>query len=255
MKLGSIDISDLKLGATQINEIRHGSTLVWQKQPDSSTLVSSYPLTETTGQAIDTVNGWNADVYGSMVRNGLSYEGNGSNAYLEVLGSGTGHIFTDANGDIPFTIRMSVNFKSITNSWLISRRAASSTACEWQIYIYNGDFVFVLMENGGSAVQMGRKLPASNLPINQFVRLAFTYDGSKNRTGVAMYMNGARIDTADFGSATYTGMAATTADTWMFAPEFNTGFRLNAFMKDVKIDKGAALTETQLQTDYQNAGI
>jgi hypothetical protein len=62
MKLGNLDITDLKLGTTNINEVRLGSNLIWQRVPgvsidaDAQAFLTAAGITDSTiSNAIDTL--------------------------------------------------------------------------------------------------------------------------------------------------------------------------------------------------------
>jgi hypothetical protein len=93
----------------------------------------------------------------------------------------------------------------------------------------------------------------STLNLQQWYRLAVTYDGSYNRSGMKIHINGNRIDDTVSGLSSYTGMSSESGQFRIGAPEFNSGYRASVFMKDVHIDKGIELSQSQLQKDYQDA--
>jgi hypothetical protein len=217
-------------------------------------LTANYPLNETSGQAIDQKNGNNLDVYGGVVRNGSDYEFNGTDSYLATQGvSDLGFVY---NGDdTSFTIRMSLNWDSFYRGYLVSRRVAPGSG-EYQLWFEDGILTLDLIENNNFSSRMTiSKDIGSTLSLNTWYRLAVTYDGSKNRSGMKMFINGVRIDDTVSNLSTYNGMTSASNQFRIGAPEFNAGYRFDGHIKDVYIDKGVEFTQSQLNQDYKDSGI
>ncbi|WP_158308623.1 fibronectin type III domain-containing protein [Christiangramia forsetii] len=218
-------------------------------------LLSGYPLTETTGDAIDYGSGgYDMQVFGSMVRNGSNYEYNGSNTYLKVSGA-TGHSFVKNGQDTAFTFRCSIKWKSFYRGFIIARRVGSAGG-EYQLWYDSGILQLWLIGNDTIADRMVVSVDLSTIAnLNTWYRLAVTYDASKNRAGMKIHLNGVRVDTGTSGNATYSGMKSTVADTRIGAPEFNGGYRMSVFLKYVNIDKEIEFSQSQLEKDYQDASL
>ena len=216
-------------------------------------LLSNYPLTETTGDAIDYGSGgYDMQVFGSIVRNGSNYEFNGSNTYLKVSGA-TGHSFVKNGDDTAFTYRCSINWKSFYRGFIISRRVGPAGG-EYQLRYENGILEFCLIGQDDFTDRMVVSVDLNTIAtLNTWYRLAVTYDGSKNRSGMKIFLNGVRVDTGSSESSTYSGMKSTVADTRIGAPEFNSGYRMNGFLKNINIDKEIEFSQSQLEKDYQDA--
>lgn len=218
-------------------------------------LVGNYPLNETTGDAIDYASGNDMQVFGSMVRNGNNYEYNGSNTYLERPNINRDFVFYDENGDVPFTFRTSINWKSFYRGFIFSKRVGSPGG-EFQLWYNNGTLTFSLIEENDINNIMNVSLDLNSITsVGIWNRLAITYDGSNNRSGMKIFLNGVRADTGSSGLSSYQGMSSlgSSQAVRVGAPEFNNGYRMNVFQKNMKIDKGIALTASHLQKDYQDA--
>lgn len=218
-------------------------------------LVGDYPLNETTGDAIDYAMGNNMEVFGSMVRNGNNYEYNGSNTYLEITPV-LGLNFYDENGDTPFTFRTSINWKSLSRGFIFSRRVTPGSG-QYQLWYDNGTLYFTLIGQDYYSNSMTVSVDLNSITsVGIWNRLTTTYDGSNNRSGMKIFLDGVRVDTGSSGLSSYQGMSNEgTHKVRVGAPEFNNGYRMNVFQKNMKIDKGIALTASHLQKDYQDAGL
>jgi hypothetical protein len=105
--------------------------------------VAYYRLDETTGDAIDLVNGYNGTLNGNISRNGEYYTFDSENEYVDI-GDEDDFSFTDGNGNnTDFVIKTEVvfdDFNSFDRAWLVSKRGSRISGIqEWQIiYFDNG---------------------------------------------------------------------------------------------------------------------
>lgn len=213
-------------------------------------LFSHYPLNETSGDAIDLINGNNLTV-NNVVRNGSFYSFNGStsSAYSN-LGIGA-HQFFDSNGDIPFTIRMSIRIDAFAQSkYIISRRYSPSDG-EWVVTIDDGILKILLYENGDTIRYISRGVDVSGLGKTIFYRIGVRYLGNNLRSGLAIFINGIRSDNINFGSSSYSGMDSTKAKTSLSYYEGSSGYRFAGDMKQLFIDKGGYLSDKEMKADFQ----
>ncbi len=203
-------------------------------------LVSSYPMTETTGNMIDTVSAINGTVSG-VTRDGVKYAFDGVNNSINIPYN-INHVFLNAGAsrqDVPFEIEMNILFNDLTNVQYICTKKPTSTTGEYYIVVSSAGFSIFLAEDGGSTVTIGRRVAISDITTGVEYLAKFAYDGSKNRTGLSITLDGVRKDTLDAGAATYLGMANTNADTYVGSvnPVFNTGLKFNGTIRDLKLKK------------------
>jgi hypothetical protein len=108
--------------------------------------VAYYRLDETTGDAIDLVNGYNGTLNGSIGRNGEYYTFDSENEFVAIADEDD-FSFTDGNGNnTDFVIKTEVifdGFYSNNRSWLVSKRESlASGVQEWQVIYFEGNFRF-----------------------------------------------------------------------------------------------------------------
>jgi hypothetical protein len=105
--------------------------------------VAYYRLDETTGNAIDLVNGYNGTLNGSIGRNGEYYTFDSENEFVDI-GDEDDFSFTDGNGNnTDFVIKTEVIFDGFDvvadRAWLVSKRESLSSGIqEWQ-FVYSSD--------------------------------------------------------------------------------------------------------------------
>jgi hypothetical protein len=111
------------------------------RNPMFDNAVAYYRFDETTGDAIDLVNGYNGTLNGAIRRNGEYYRFNVENEYVEIANENDFN-FTDGTNNIDFTIKTEVIFGGFNNrnrAWLVSKRQNNTAGVrDWQfLYIEN----------------------------------------------------------------------------------------------------------------------
>ncbi len=136
----------------------------------------------------------------------LSFDGTGD--YIDCTDN---DIFSFGNGttDNPFSLSTWINMNTVANFVPISKD--STGAREWTIRMVSGQIHFYIIDNSVSDGYLGRKnsySPAANTWFN----LICTYDGSASASGIKIYLDGVRVDDADYiGTGTYVAMENTSA--------------------------------------------
>jgi len=217
---------------------------------DTDNLFSYYPLNETSGEAIDTINGNNLAV-SNVFRNGSFYSFNGSTSSAVSSTGISNHKFFNSSGDIPFTIRMSILIDAFAKSKFIISRQYSPDEAEWVVNIDNGILKVRLYENGDTIKYISRGYDVSGLSTSIFYRVGIRYVGNDIRTGLALFINGNRVDNLNFGSSSYNGMASTRARTSVASTEASSGYRFAGDMKKLYIDKGGYLSDKEMKADFE----
>jgi hypothetical protein len=124
------------------------------KTPMFTNAVAYYRLDETTGDAIDLVNGYNGTLNGSISRNGEYYTFDAENEYVEIADEDD-FSFTDGNGNnTDFVIKTEVIFDSQNQqigAWLVSKRESNSGGVqEWQLIYFEDKIEFAIWNTSNS---------------------------------------------------------------------------------------------------------
>lgn len=136
----------------------------------------------------------------------LSFDGTGD--YINCTDN---DMFSFGNGttDSPFSISTWVNMTTVTNFVPIAKD--SSGAREWTIRMVSGQVHFYIIDNSVADGYIGRK-NSSSPSANTWFNLVCTYDGSASASGIRIYLDGVRVDDADYiGTGTYVAMENTSA--------------------------------------------
>jgi hypothetical protein len=116
--------------------------------------VAYYRLDETTGDAIDLVNGYNGTLNGSISRNGEYYTFDAENEYVEIADEDD-FSFTDGNGNnTDFVIKTEVIFEGFNaenRSWLVSKRQNDTAGVrDWQFLHIDNEFNFTMYDESSN---------------------------------------------------------------------------------------------------------
>ena len=135
----------------------------------------------------------------------------GVDDYID-LGDSDGFSFGDGSGnDDPFSISVWVKLADMTGSnKTIIGKLNSATDGEYLLFynVSNSEFRFSIYD--GSQPAWIRARSSVTINENEWYHVAVTYDGSKVRTGIKMYINGS-LDTLNDGTGIYLGLENTTA--------------------------------------------
>jgi len=116
--------------------------------------VAYYRLDETTGNAINLVNGYNGTLNGSIGRNGEYYTFDSEYEYVKIADEDD-FSFTDGNGNnTDFVIKTEVIFDDINfenRAWLVSKRESKQAGVqEWQLVFFENEFVFHIWDSSNN---------------------------------------------------------------------------------------------------------
>ena len=152
----------------------------------------------------------------AWTNNTYSLSFDGSDDYMSIPDA---DIFSLGNGsgtDNAFSISGWFNADSIDTFYIATKDA--SGAREWAFRTVSSQLHFFTFGTGGGYI--GRKY-SSNLSTGQWYHAVVTYDGSKASSGIKLYLNGSRVDDADYASGTFTASKNTTAEVRVGALQVN----------------------------------
>ena len=176
----------------------------------------------------------------------------GVNDYID-LGDSDDFSFGDGAGnDSAFSIASWVKFDSTTsgNRAIFSKSAAG--AGEYLLF-YNSnanEFRFAVKED--SATAWIRAKTSVTINADQWYHVAGTYDGSKNLSGIKIYVDGSEDTTNDFAGS-YSGMTNTTAAAFINQYSFTwflDGKAAHYRLYDAELDS-STISNLANGTDYQ----
>lgn len=145
--------------------------------------------------------------YNNDLVNTYSVDFDGTNNYMSISDA---DIFSMGNGsgtDNAFSISGWFNADSIGTFYIATKDA--SGAREWAFRTVSSQLHFFAFGTGGGYI--GRKY-GTNLNAGQWYHAVVTYDASKASSGIKLYLNGTRVDDADYASGTFTASKNTTAE-------------------------------------------
>ena len=207
--------------------------------------VAYYRLDETTGDAIDLVNGYNGTLNGSISRNGEYYTFDAENEYVEIADEDD-FSFTDGNGNnTDFVIKTEVvfdDFNSSDRAWLVSKRE-SFAYDEWQ-FIYSSDNLkFLIWNSSNSYFSIKTDFTPT---IGQKYILGVTLNG----TTLSLFIDGVieQTETLPAGFTFYNGTSVVKLGDETFTARLN----LIGKLKETVIVKGNGWTQQNITDNYNN---
>ena len=149
-------------------------------------LLAYYTADNTPNDALGTYNGTlvNGATYGTgKINNGFSLDG--VNDYVDL---GNNFAF---DGSTPFSISCWIYPSTVSGARTIfSKQSISAPSYPgYQLQILNGNVRFVMYSDFNTSDYLLKKR-ALTLSINTWYNITLTYDGSKNTSGVKIYING-----------------------------------------------------------------
>lgn len=216
IKLGSTAINKMYLGSTEAKKAYLGSTLILDNTAATpfgghATLANDIIFyLKCDGDALDaTGNGHNGTVNGSTLATGVinqGYNQDGTNDYIN-LGDNDAFSFTDGAGnDEPFSYQYWIDI----NSTVGTRSGFSKWGSSFEYYDLiraTGQYDFVITDSANDWI--GRQTSTGAISSSGFHHIVATYDGSNSSTGIKIYIDGVRADTANNSNGTYNGMSNT----------------------------------------------
>jgi len=211
-------------------------------------LVADYNFNETTGDLIDSVNGYNGALFGSIARNGSKYTFNGANTYINIPDNDD-FSFNDAGVDVPFTIRLKMTFDSLADGWIINKRDSTSPGSqEWQLILYQGDLQFMMFDKS-SSLYLGKKIAGANITVGTSYHIVVKYDGSTNASGLKLILNKNETIFTDIGDPSFSGTPNNTSKVVIGKPGFGS-FYSTSKIDSIRIHKGYEWTTQEISNDF-----
>ena len=209
--------------------------------------VAYYRLDETTGDAIDLVNGYNGTLNGSLGRNGEYYSFNAREDYVEFADEDD-FSFTDGNGNnTDFVIKTEVIFNGFNpddRAWFVSKREASSSGVqEWQFFYSQDNLKFFIWNSSNSSFSIRTSFTPT---LGQKYIIGVTLNG----TTLSLFIDGVieETDTLPAGFTFYNGTSVVKIGNDTFAGNLF----LRGKLKETVIVKGDGWNAQNITDNYNN---
>jgi hypothetical protein len=211
--------------------------------------VAYYRLDETTGDAIDLVNGYNGTLNGNISRNGEYYTFDSENEFV-AIGDEDDFSFTDGTNNTDFVVKTEVIFNGISTrdaAWLVSKRQnLDKDVQEWQ-FIYSQEklWFFIWASNNQFDIRTDF-IPT----IGQKYILGVTLNGNT----LSLFINGVieKTENLPVGFTFFNGSSIVKLGNETFTPRLN----LIGKLKETVIVKGNGWTQQNITDNYNGgAGI
>ena len=201
--------------------------------PTELSLIANYQF---NNNLIDSVNGYNLTgqninyFAGNAVFNGVDSEAKRSD-------SGGIFSFTDGTNDLPFRIETSVKFNDFKDDFEFLANKRNINNAEWQLF-YNKSATairFTLFNDLDDTIYIQRGCvinPQRNITYN----IVVTYDGSKEVSGLKVFVNGIE-GTDEIIEGNYIGMSKTQTDLLIGSFSIVNRYEFNGQMDYLKIYK------------------
>ena len=153
---------------------------------------------------------------GASFSNQYSVEFDGTNDYISIPDA---NIFSLGNGsgtDNTFSISGWFNADSINTNYIATKDASGNR--EWAFRTVSRKLHFFAFGTGGGYI--GRKY-TTNLSSGQWYHAVVTYDGSKASSGIKLYLDGSRVDDADYAGGTHTASNNTSTEVRVSSLQIN----------------------------------
>ncbi|MBV1952569.1 MAG: LamG domain-containing protein [Cycloclasticus sp.] len=192
--------------------------------------IAEYPLALNSNEIIGTTSGIDG-IDTSINYNGTEATFNGNTSFIEIPANDI-FSFTDGVNDLPFTIEFEVKLDSIGVSgvWFVNKRGETLVS-EYQL-AYDGSTLFIALTNSDVSGRINKNYTYS-FPLNIYVKIKVTYDGSKDVNGLHLYVNDIEVGVNNVGGV-YVGMSNTHYPVTIGRYGWVEGAYLDGTMKDLK---------------------
>ena len=212
--------------------------------------VAYYRLDETTGDAIDLVNGYNGTLNGSIGRNGEYYTFDAENEYVNIEDEDD-FSFTDGTNNTDFVVKTEVIFDGFGTrdaGWMVSKRENNSAGIrEWNLLYFEDELRF----NIWSSSDVNFNLYTNFKPtLGQKYILGVTLNG----TSMSLFIDGVieETQTLPLGFTFFNGGSIVELGDVGFGTKLN----LLGKLKETVIVKGNGWTQQNITDNYNGgAGI
>lgn len=185
----------------------------------------------------------------------------GTDDYVNV-GAGTNFNFGDSTNDSPFSIGLWTKFNDASEAAFFSKavHTAGVDYKQYHFYTDDDDKLYIVTWDESSDGRIGRYYNTAMTSYEgQWIYLTAIYDGSALASGFSIYLNGQRIDNADYSSGSYTAMEDVSIDacigrSYDFTSVPPMPFYSNGLVDEVKI-WNYALTAEQIKTEHNSGAV
>jgi hypothetical protein len=210
--------------------------------------VAYYKFDETTGDAIDSVNGYNGTLFGTITRGvtgkiGNAYQFQSNVDDIIFTQNPTDFTFVENDEDIPFTFRCWLKTASTGTQMIFGK--AKGEAAEYYFRIRNGKIQLQLFSETNGSIKL-TTVSTSNVITGEFVHIAITYDGNKN---AKIYQNAINLSTSVTDNG-YVKMERTTTSNLISRNNFASGQNIDGKLDELCIIRNQEWTAAQVTEDY-----
>jgi hypothetical protein len=232
------------MGIIAASRLRAGA-----RNPMFDNAVAYYRLDETTGDAIDLVNGYNGTLNGYISRYGEYYNFNAESNYVGIPDEDD-FSFTDGPDNTDFVIKTEVIFNQNKYSWLVSKRESNvSGVREWQLVFSGNQIIFQIWDSSDNKFEVRTDFIPTT--VQKYI-LGVTLRGGK----MSLFIDGVieQTETLPNGFTFYNGTSSVNLGSQVFFSTVNLG--LEGKLKETVIVKGSGWTQQNITDNYNGgAGI
>ena len=190
---------------------------------------------------------------GGAFANQYSVSFDGTDDYMSIPDA---DIFSMGNGsgtDNALSISAWFNADDISAFYFATKDASGSR--EWSFRTVSSQLHFFAFGTGGGYI--GRKY-TTNLSGGQWYHAVVTYDGSKASSGIKLYLDGSRVDDADYAAGTYTAAVNTSTEVRVSALQVNNTYsagkvdELSFFNTELSVSDVTAIYNSGLPNDISS---
>jgi hypothetical protein len=156
---------------------------------------------------LPTFSGFVQPAGGGAFANTLAGSFDGTDDYLAIPDADIFSLGDGSGTDNAFSISAWFNADGIHTNYIATKDY--STNREWAFRTVVNQLHFFAFGTGGGYI--GRKY-TTNLSGGQWYHAVVTYDGSKASSGIKLYLDGSRVDDADYAGGTYTASVNTSEE-------------------------------------------
>lgn len=157
--------------------------------------------------------------------------------------------FTDGTNDTSCHIAFGFIWNTKTGLQFFLNKRNQNDNLEWQVFANDTNLIFNLFTGTSNNIRI--EILKSAISTGVLHTLQFSYNGSKNHTGIKAYLNAVSIGTTAM-TGTYTGHVNGTSRLRIGATNWDDAFPLKADMKELAIWKNRTMTPTEItDIDYR----
>ncbi len=159
--------------------------------------------------------------------------------------------FTNGAGtDLPGTGIAWVKLTDATSDGILIKWTVAGNQCNWIFDTDASDRLHFYLSNANGTINIARLSAAITTLENQWIHVAFTYDGLELVTGIKLFINGVRVDATSVTNGVYAGTVDTTAVLCLGAADAGGSAFLSGYMAEAKIYT-AELSQSEIIADYR----